>query len=58
MVTCTHIRRQALEIYAVRKLIDLRNFKYLAFFVSNDPNSVSRHDVPIFNTVLWFDRLD
>jgi hypothetical protein len=57
-VTCTHIRHQPLEIYAVRKLVNLRNFEYPALFVSNEPNSVSRHDVPIFNAILWFDCLD
>jgi len=53
-----HIRRHTLEIYAVRKLVDLGNFKYFALFVPNDLDLVSWHDVPILNTILWFGCLD
>jgi hypothetical protein len=56
--TVTHICRHTLEIHAVRELVDFGNLEYPAFFVSRDPNAVSGYDIPVFNTVMWFDCLD
>ena len=55
----THFRcRRPLEIHAVRELVYLRHFEYPFVFVSNYSDSVSRNDIPIFDAVLRFDRLD
>jgi len=53
-----HIQCHTLEIYMVRKLVDLGNFKYFALFVPNNLDLVSQHDVQILNMILWFGCLD